>query len=385
MADYTISFYDSIASVQDAWESRTDTCTFFSKDFYAALEQSPPSGTSFWYGLVHDGERNVGYLYYQLKKIELDKSLRLTVAEDASWLTRTFTQLKRLLARQVRYYTLVGGNMTLTGTYGHNFEQIVSIEDQWTLIPRAADELIAHLKGIGIKVSGVLLKDYEDSNRPTAIPEKYAQFEVQPNMIMEIPTEWQTTEDYMNAMKSKYRVRVRRARKKAEGLHMKVLTTDEIIANKAQIASLYQYVSDGAGFNLFTLPDDYFSSLQQHLSDKMKFTAYYDGEEMVGFYTSIKNHNELDAHFLGYEPQCNQECQLYLNMLYNLVDEAIEYGSHHLVLSRTAMEIKSSVGAEAKPMYLYMKTTNPLLNRILSKALDYFVPKEEWTPRGPFG
>ena len=384
MADFTFTFHPSVTDIQEIWQSRTGDSTFFSHEFYKALEHSPPSGTSFWYGLVYDGDRCVGNLYYQLKRIELDKSLRLSVPATAGVSSKIFTNIKRFLARQVRYTTLVAGNMTLTGTYGHVFDPELSETEKWEIIPKAADQLAKHLKSKGIAVSGILLKDFDDKNRPAVTPTSFSKFEVQPNMVLPIQESWSSTEDYLGAMKSKYKVRVRRARKKAEKLNKMVLSADQILEASETIKSLYQFVADGAGFNLFTLPDDYFWSLKTHLGDKMKLTAYYDGSKMVGFYTSIRNDKELDAHFLGYEPACNLSCQLYLNMLYDLVDEGIAVHAHNLVLSRTAMEIKSSVGAEPRNMYLYMKSTNSIMNRILGKALDYFVPEQDWQPRSPF-
>ena len=98
----------------------------------------------------------------------------------------------------------------------------------------------------------------------------------------------------------------------------------------------------------------------------------------------IQSEGDLDAHFLGYDPECNRNCQLYLNMLYDLVDDAIALKAHNLILSRTAMEIKSSIGAEPHDMYLYLKAINPIFNRGVSKALDYFKPKADWKPRSPF-
>jgi len=371
-----IKFYKTIDEVSSVWDIGGGDCTFMSSAFYKALESSPPSGTSYRYGIIYANNKPVGWLYYQLKKIELDKSLSI---EGSS----VYAKLKRLLARRVRYYTLVAGNMTLTGTYGFKFGN-VSTEQQWKLKLRGAEELVAELKSEGIKVRGVLLKDYCEHLETSKGLEGYTEFSVQPNMLMNIPKEWSSFDDYLAAMKSKYRVRVRRARKKADALTKRVLTTAEIKENSSKIISLYQNVANGAGFNLFILPELYFYHLQHFLDDKMTLTAYYEGAEMVGFYTSIKNHNDLDAHFLGYSPQHNKSCQLYLNMLYDLVEDAITMKVDMLIMSRTAMEIKSSVGAEAKPMFLYMKLTQPFLNKYLPKALAYFVPETTWKARSPF-
>lgn len=370
----------SIADLK-SWTEANGDSTFLSPAFYLALEDSPPSGTKFRYGLVSDKQGPLGVVYCQLKTIDLSESLRFENVSKLRWSKRQYTRLKQLLAKQIKYNTMVIGNMTLTGDYGHYFKDRCT--DTWSVIREVADQMVTIYKAEGIKVSGVLLKDFEADSLPAKMPE-YAKFSVQPNMRLTIPVEWKSFDDYLDAMKSKYKVRVRRARKKAVNLTKVELSADEILQQKDTISALYQCVSDGAGFNLFQLPDRYFYSLKHHLGEDMRLTAYYDGDSMVGFYTSIKNHGELDAHFLGYDPDTNNQSQLYLNMLYDLVEEAINDGCSRLVMSRTALEIKSSVGAEATDMYLYLKATNGLINSILPKALAYFIPEVKWQPRSPF-
>lgn len=382
-SSYEISFAETLAGIETDWDAHAGSSTFMQSPFLKALEAAPPSGTRYRYGIVSEVGKTVGIIYYQLKYIDLAESLRLdTVSTKGLWQSLKLA-VKKLLARQVSYYTLVVGNMTLTGTYGHHLPSIVDTA-KWQILSDAATKLCEVLKTEGISVRGVLHKDYSVHNKPAEAPAACTSFSVQPNMLLHLPADWTSFDDYLSAMRSKYRVRVRRARKKAEGLTRRQLTTEEVRLHSNTISELYKNVAHGAGFNLFILPEDYFYHLCLHLEQKMKLTAYFDGDEMVGFYTSIQNDKELDAHFLGYEPTCNNECQLYLNMLYDLVEEAIDYRAPSLVLSRTAMEIKSSIGAEAEEMYLYMMATGSLANKILPKALDYFVPATEWTPRSPF-
>ena len=112
--------------------------------------------------------------------------------------------------------------------------------------------------------------------------------------------------------------------------------------------------------------------------------GYFLQGKLVGFYTLLDNGDALDANFLGYEKSLNYDKQLYLNMLLDMVRTAIEKRVQHLVFARTASEIKSSVGAEAKQMYLYLKHKNPIINRILPYTLPFLRPKDPFTPRNPF-
>jgi hypothetical protein len=75
---------------------------------------------------------------------------------------------------------------------------------------------------------------------------------------------------------------------------------------------------------------------------------------------------------------------LYLNMLYDMAGYAIKNKFSDVIYARSAMEIKSSVGAKAEEVYGIIKHTNPLLNLFMEKLFDYFDPKIEWKERNPF-
>jgi hypothetical protein len=75
---------------------------------------------------------------------------------------------------------------------------------------------------------------------------------------------------------------------------------------------------------------------------------------------------------------------LYLNMLYDMVGYGIKKQFDHVIFARSAMEIKSSVGAQAEEVYGVIKHTNPILNKFMSRLFPYFDPKIEWKERNPF-
>lgn len=381
---YSVSFCSTISELATEWNMRAGTNLFLQSSFLKALEETPPSGTSYRYGIVRHGDDVVGLEYFQLKKINLYLSLRLDAYRPSGLIDKVWHGIKSLLAKRLNSYVLVNGNMTLTGSNGFYFNDKISMAKSFELTESIAEELVCALKREKIKVRAILLKDYYSDNKPQELKEGYTEFQVQPNMILDIDSTWISFDDYLASMRSKYRVRVRRARKKADGLERRLLTLEEIHAYADDISRLYRNVADQAGFNLFILPKNYFYSLQKHLGDKMKLVAYFQNDRMVGYYTNILGNGELDAHFLGYDPACNSECQLYLNMLYDLVDDAITAKAHRLVLSRTAMEIKSSIGAEAHDMFLYLKSTNSILNKGVAKSLSYFKPDTSWVPRSPF-
>jgi hypothetical protein len=53
----------------------------------------------------------------------------------------------------------------------------------------------------------------------------------------------------------------------------------------------------------------------------------------------------MDTYFLGYDDSIQREKMLYLNMLYDMIAYSINKGFKEIIFARTALEIKSSVGA----------------------------------------
>ena len=112
--------------------------------------------------------------------------------------------------------------------------------------------------------------------------------------------------------------------------------------------------------------------------------AYFLDEKLVGFTTTINNGHELEAHYLGYDAKVNGPTMLYLNMLYDMIKYGIEIGVNDIVLSRTALEIKSSVGAKPVNMYFYLRHQKTHTNKLLPMLLSYLTPNQDWEPRNPF-
>ena len=92
----------------------------------------------------------------------------------------------------------------------------------------------------------------------------------------------------------------------------------------------------------------------------------------------------MDTYFLGYDAAVQKEKMLYLNMLYDMVGYAIKKKFTHVIFARSAMEIKSSIGAVADDVYGMIKHTNPLINKFMARLFTYFDPAVQWKPRSPF-
>jgi hypothetical protein len=71
-------------------------------------------------------------------------------------------------------------------------------------------------------------------------------------------------------------------------------------------------------------------------------------------------------------------------MLYDMIGYSINKGFEEIIFARTALEIKSSVGAKAVNMYGLMEHSTTILNKKIGKIFRYLEPKTVWQERNPF-
>jgi predicted N-acyltransferase len=232
-----------------------------------------------------------------------------------------------------------------------------------------------------------IFKDFENADRSLFdLPEFNIslEFSSQPNMFLSLRSEWKLESDYVQTLTKKYRDQYKRARKKAEGIEKRQLSLEEIKKWETEIYDLYRHVADHAPFNTFFLAKNHFYSLKKELGDDFRFFAYFENNELIGFNTLIHHDEILETYFLGYDEKVQREKMLYLNMLYDMIGCSIHNGFKRINFGRTALEIKSSVGAQPEQLYGWMQHENKLINRYLSYFFKLLEPEVKWIERSPF-
>ena len=378
--------YRNVSELPKPWNELPVKDIFLKSDFLKSLETSMPTNVSGYYVGVFKGEKLVGIGIVQRVKMYADDIFR----KSSNSALKEFA--KQLVSKIDKGNALVVGNLMHTGQHGIYFnEKEISQSDYLNQLEKALEDLIIEIKTkFNKKVRMIVFKDYFEDD---GIHESLAFFkannlykmQVQPNMVFTISDAWKTTEDYISAFNKKYRRRYRTARKKAINLHYKELDTDYLKDNSKAIFNLYETVSDNAGINSFKLEAHHFYQLKVHLKDNFKVFGVFLKEELVGFYTLIQNNKTLETYFLGYNKTLQHQHQMYLNMLFNMASFGLENGFKTIVYARTAMEIKSSIGAKPQAMHIYLNHTNSFIaNTLLKGIVKYMNPIQKWEERHPF-
>ena len=344
---YSYQIYSSASQLPENWNELAVATIFLSKEYLAILEKSAPVNMSCHFIGLFEKETLVGIAVSQF----LDLNQLDSFGERDQCIK---SLIRNVVFKNFCSHILLIGNNTLTGQNAFVISENSNPTEVVKTLQKAVLALKAIFKAKGKKVHMCGLKDFcEEELNSLEIPEfkPYLQFSTQPNMIFTVRDHWKTEEDYVAALSKKYRDQYKRARKKATGLVKKQLSLEEIKSQEEVIYDLYYHVAKSAPFNTFFLPKNHFAVFKEQLQENFLFYGYFENDKLIGFNTLIKNGSDLDTYFLGYDDSVQREKMLYLNMLYDMIGYAIKEQFKTVIFARTALEIKSSVGATPLKMY----------------------------------
>jgi hypothetical protein len=385
---YRLKIADHFTDIQSDWQTAQPADNVFLQgDYLRFLEQYPLEDIQPFYAVIYRSDRPFGVFYFQSMDYQPGKVVGTSLAKD---LPKVIRQVGRKVEQTVldwmNFQLLICGNVLLTGSHGFYVD---STELEGTDPGFLAEEIVVRMQHwlpqlFDHQVNGFFLKDLPaDSTFKPKVSDARA-FNFLPNFFLDLSSEWNDFSHYLGALTSKYRVRARRAFRLAETLARRELNLAQIKAWNERIYELYREVVGEADYNMAFIPKDYFLGLKETFGSDFRLVGYFQGEELVGFYTTLKNGKELEAHFLGFPADLNRDKQIYLNMLFDIIRDGIRLKAHRVIFARTASEIKSSVGAQAENLAGYICHHRDCSNRIIGWAIDRYNQDEPWKPRHPF-
>ncbi|MEH6536855.1 MAG: GNAT family N-acetyltransferase [Psychroserpens sp.] len=378
--------YNSVANLPNTWDALPVNDIFLKTPFLKALEDSSPSNISTHFLGVFSSETLVGIAIIQRVEMYLDDVFRKT----SNQFFKRFGKI--LISKIVKGNALIIGNLMHTGQHGLYFDSgQISQEDFLNTVSEGTKELSQIIKNqFNKKIRIIGFKDYFEDDK---IHKSEAFFrsqnlykaQVQPNMIFDVRHDWKSPEDYIASFNKKYRRRYKTARNKSTDIQCRELYLEEVKMFSEKLYQLYENVSDNAGVNSFKLHEKHFYNLKLQLHDRFKLYGYFLNDELIGFYTFILNNDKLETYFLGYNQELQHQHQMYLNMLFDMASFGIQHKYKTVIFARTAMEIKSSMGAKPHGMNIYLKHTNNVIaNTVLKLVVKYANPIRDWEERHPF-
>jgi hypothetical protein len=376
----TYKIFSSIAQLPNTWDEVAHENAFLQTPYLKVLENAAPTNMQCFYIGIFKKSELIGVAlaqYLDLNKLESfgerDKCIK--------------TFIRNFIFKNFASHVLLLGNNMITGQNCYAFKKAIDYKTISELLIECATEIKNYFKKQNIAIHIVSFKDFYQECA-TAFKEfgfkSIYEFNTQPNMVFELQNQWKNNEDYVAAFSKKYRDQYKRAHKKIEGIISKELSWEEIICNEERIYELYHHVAKNAPFNTFFLDKQHFSTFKKQCGKRFVLCGYFLNEKLVGFHTLLLNGSVLETYFLGYDEYVQKEKMLYLNMLYNMTKFGIENQFKKIIFGRTALEIKSSIGAKPVVMSGFIYHTNTWINKMLPKIFPNLEPTLVWQQRHPF-
>ena len=383
VSEYSYKIYNSINDISPLVLDEIGVANnfFFSIGYWQSYQAAFLDKITFRYIIISQQGVAVAFAPFQI--ITFSGSNVANAESDSSFFQVAKTWFTKKIVNLVSLRLLVSGNTFLTG------ELALFIKNDYVLNEKLADAYHRSIDSLldTENLNGVLIKDFYLENTvhfKNLEAQGFLKFKVNPNMEMEIRSNWTSFEDYVKDLTSKYRVRLHKAIARGSSLIYKQLTVANTIEHTNDLQRMLNEVIANSDFKLFNPDIAYMQSLQQNFPNNFRITGIFRENELIGFYSTYLNSGQLVACFVGMNKNYLKEHDLYLNILYKLIEQAIFLNTSTLIFGRTAMEIKSSVGALPKDMFLYVKHACPIRNFLVHTAVKTLSKNPFWQLRIPF-
>lgn len=370
-------FFSSVDEISDEiWKFLAcENNIYFHRNFLKSIEKNHPKITFSYIVLVDKNKQPTAFSSIQIVDFFIDG-----IRNDLELLVRNIKNIGRklhILPGKKPLKILISGNTFISGEHG---VFIKNNQDKKIIIKELAKAILHFVnsdKNLKKEIDAFLLKDF--INESLFITDElkdynYHPFSVEPNMKFDLNENWQTFDDYLTAMKTKFRVKAKKALSLSTDLKIENVTSENIANQLPEMTSLYKKVSSNADFNLGDFNLETYRDFKEKLGENYILKTYWLNNKIVGFVSGVINQNSLDAHFVGIDYQLNREYAIYQRMLYDYVEIAISKKLKIINFGRTASEIKSSVGAQAQDLTMYVRHKKSITNRILKLFLQRIQP-----------
>ena len=371
---------DSIDYLDAAqWETVTaNKSLFLSPAYLRVLEQAGPENLRQRYALIFRGRQPVAAVAAQSVTVALS---RLSQKPRTG---RSAAPLQKLQETM-----LVCGNLLSWGMHGIAF---APNEDPAALWPAIAEALYRLRRAD--KLSGntdlIMVKDIPDAHAAGAAALarfSYRQLETEPNMVLDVSPKWETYDDYLASLTSRYRKQAKQIDKEvaAAGCRVELLDgPDEVARHAESIHTLYLQTHHNARVRLVTLRPEFLPTLAAQLGQDFRCTVLKRDDQLLGFVTTVRDRDTAVGYYIGFDRKTNADVPIYFRLLQAVVDDAIRFGCRTLSLGRTALEPKARLGARPDPFRIWIRHRIPLLNVLVRGLLHTISHHDEPPDRNPF-
>lgn len=371
-------FFTKVSDIpKNIWdELACSSSVYFTSEYLLAIEKNNPHLLYYYIIIKNDQQKAIAFASIQIINFYLK-----TVENEFTKFLKNSTSIARklkILPKEKPLKILNCGNIFVSGEHGI----YIKYGQNKKIILKKISKAISHYTQQNDQLDPIdifIIRDFESQSLSISnelINLGYNSFNVEPNMKLKMDYRWLNFEDYLSALKTKFRVKARKALQLSNDLVVKEITVKNFDQCVYQMNELFKNVVSKADFNLGEFNLETYRDLKQNLGDSYILKSYWIENKMVGFMSGLIHKKHLDAHFVGIHYELNKQNAIYQRMLYDYIEIAIMKKVTALNFGRTASEIKSSVGATPEQLMIYVRHKKTMTNKILKLFLSKIHPKE---------
>ena len=353
---------------------------FLCLDYLSALEHAHDEGLEIRLAMFYRGSETIGIAAFQIA--------HFATSEDAY--SNVFLNCINAVARCIRgkhiHNVLISGDAFATGEHGFSFQLEIEPVTIALCLHEAMETIAGQEQKKGRRICAMVTKDfYPETASVAEHMERYRfkKFQVDHNMVMPVLAEWNSFDDYLDSLNTKFRTKAKAALKRSSNLRVVEATEMDVLRHAEAMQQLYDSVYMKADFRLGKLQSTALAELLKRIPHQFFVRQYFLNDQLVGFLTAMRCGSVMEAHVIGIDYDSNREHGVYQRILYDYVELAIQLRCTRIVFGRTAAEIKSTVGAFPVDLTCTIKHRRIISNTLLSMIINYVKPSE-YPQRDPF-
>ncbi|MEW5849929.1 MAG: hypothetical protein AB2A00_14130 [Myxococcota bacterium] len=300
-AEWDVRLASSACELPHAWDALVPPeRIFLTRSYLRALERTLPSGMRTHYALVRHQGDVVAVAAFQLVDFSLASCLP-PEGIGARRIRLPCWAALRALAAAFRIRILVCGNLLTSDDAGFHVARGTTPAAAHHALQLTVQASLRHVPAAGF-APVVMIKDLpaELVGEGTVLGAAgYRADTYQPSMVLRIPPSWRTFDDYVAALRSKYRTRLKSVRNRGRALERRLLTPDLLERYADQVDGLFKEVASRASLNVISPGAGYFLELQQSLGTSCETVGYFLDDQLVGFNTRLRMGTSLESYMLG--------------------------------------------------------------------------------------
>ena len=371
----SIKIYRSIAEVNaDQWDAIVDKdCIFCTYRYVEALEKSGFNENRCYYLAIYDGDEIIAHASAYLMSAELDLFAGEFVKKITNLVRRKWKDF--LVLRSIECGPPIALGNALS------FKDGVDRAQALQLICQGIEGLA---KELGMRF--ILFRDFYDHDMKffDLLKERgYMKIHNLPNTNIKI--KWKSFDEYLDSMRSNYRRKIIKRMDACAKANISIEVMKNLSDHTHELKRLYDNVYDQAKeYKRERLSGAFFQNIGKYFGGKAIILSAMKEGKLIGYMFLFISGKTMISAFPGLDYDYNKEHCIYFNLFYKSIELAIETGMDEIDTGITTLNPKRDMGCNVGTLNMYMRHSNPFLNKILPLLFDMITKPDTSKPRNVF-